>query len=198
MKMLLLCVWTIAAFISGPTSARPSVFPDPYETNPSPGLNPTPDASGISVLGESPILDKASAAVPVFSVSNSSKEGIDIANRINHLFKNLDSARESNPEPGEPDRRVATDLNQVLAANRPQEVAFPGQGPDSGNTSLRLNLNLDVEVENGKPKKLLLPHGQLVVMFLPRRGGGAQKSGKTSALFGLKHLLHFVPQEVKR
>jgi hypothetical protein len=27
---------------------------------------------------------------PVISVSNSSKEGIDIANRINHLFKSIE------------------------------------------------------------------------------------------------------------
>ena len=187
MKKLLLAILAAFVFCSGPTEARPSVFPSPFEAESSLGSNPSPDASGISVIGESPVPNKASAAVPVFSVSNSSKEGIDIANRINHLFKNLDAVRDSNPEPGEPDRRVATNLNQALTESKPHEAALPepGLGPDSGNTSLSLNLNLDVEVENGKPKKLLLPHGQLVVMFLPRRGGGAQKSGETSTLVAL-------------
>jgi hypothetical protein len=110
-------------------AARPSVFPGPLESGSSFG-------SGISVIGESPIQKSGSdpESLPVITVSNSSKEGIDIANRINHLFKNLDPLPVR--EPGEPDRKISTNLNLAGAGDKSGDVV------DSGNTNLKLNLNL--------------------------------------------------------
>ena len=144
--------------VSRSVTARPSVFPMPsvsvVETGS--GLNPISDVSVVGGASSS-----GSISVPVISVSNSSKEGIDIANRINHLFKNLDPEIK---EPGGPDRTTSTNLNRISE-------------PDSGSSQLKLNLNLDVEVQNGKPSRLALPHGELVVMFLPKRGGQNQTGG---------------------
>ena len=151
-SLRLVCLVLVSIIVG--VVARPSVFPMPSVSvveNGS-GLNPISD---VSVVGGS----SGPIPVPVISVSNSSKEGIDIANRINHLFKNLDP--EIN-EPGQPERTISTNLNRI------------SEDPESGSSQLKLNLNLDVEVQNGKPSRLALPHGELVVMFLPKRGGQNQ------------------------
>jgi len=125
--ILVICLLVLA----NGAEARPSVFPGPLESGSSFG-------SGISVIGESPIPKSGSGSdpgsLPVITVSNSSKEGIDIANRINHLFKNLDPLPVR--EPGEPDRKISTNLNLAGAGDKSGDVL------DSGNTNLKLNLNL--------------------------------------------------------
>ena len=65
--------------ILGSIEARPSIFP-------------MPSVSVIGDISSSPISGVSTDPIPcpVISVSNSSKEGIDIANRINHLFKSIE------------------------------------------------------------------------------------------------------------
>ena len=65
--------------ILGSIEARPSIFP-------------MPSVSVIGDISSSPISGVSTDPIPgpVISVSNSSKEGIDIANRINQLFKSIE------------------------------------------------------------------------------------------------------------
>ena len=93
----------------------------------------------------------------------------------------MESVPESKPGPGEPDRKIVPNLNRVSSSeSQPQFEAVSASESDIGgveSSKLKLNLNLDVDVENGKPERLHLPHGQLVLMFLPKRGGQKLEPG---------------------
>ena len=43
----------------------------------------------------------------------------------------------------------------------------PFGDPNLGKSMIRLNLNMNLEVENGKPQKMTLPQGDLMLMFVP-------------------------------
>ncbi len=98
--------------------------------------------------------------------------------RINHLFKNI----ESDNELGGPDRKQVTNLNRISGDTEEYQNRVSASVDDTGSSQLKLNLNLDVQVQNGKPSRLSLPHGELVVMFLPKRGGQNQPGGKPGKL----------------
>ena len=52
--------------------------------------------------------------------------------------------------------------NQVTKVN-----VEPFGDPNQGKSMIRLNLNMNLEVENGKPQKMTLPQGDLMLMFVP-------------------------------
>ena len=43
----------------------------------------------------------------------------------------------------------------------------PFGDPNLGKSMIKLNLNMNLEVENGKPQKMTLPQGDLMLMFVP-------------------------------
>ena len=108
--------------------------------------------------------------------------------RINHLFKNI----ESENEPGGPDRKQVTNLNRISGNAEEYQDRISATADDTGSSQLKLNLNLDVQVQNGKPSRLALPHGELVVMFLPKRGGQNQPGGMPGKVFSLTILLNWI------
>ena len=110
--------------------------------------------------------------------------------RINHLFKNI----ESDNEPGGPDRKQVANLNRISGNAEEYQNRISATADDTGSSQLKLNLNLDVQVQNGKPSRLALPHGELVVMFLPKRGGQNQPGGMPGKALSLTILfeLYFI------
>ena len=87
---------------------------------------------------------------PVLSISNNSLEAIGIANKINQFFNSQDSTIE--------------DVKVVPFSSNNNVNGF---NPFQDKSVVTLNLNLNVEIENGKPQKLTLPQGDLVLMFFP-------------------------------
>ena len=87
---------------------------------------------------------------PVLSISNNSLEAIGIANKINQFFNSQDSTIE--------------DVKVVPFSSNNNVNGF---SPFQDKSVVTLNLNLNVEIENGKPQKLTLPQGDLVLMFFP-------------------------------
>ena len=84
---------------------------------------------------------------PIVAVSNSSLEAIGIANKINQHFESV---------------------NQNDIFNEVTEVNVePFGDPNLGKSMIKLNLNMNLEVENGKPQKMTLPQGDLMLMFVP-------------------------------
>ena len=88
-----------------------------------------------------------------------------------------------------------TNLNRISGDAEDYQSRISASADDTGSSQLKLNLNLDVQVQNGKPSRLALPHGELVVMFLPKRGGQNQPGGKPGNVFPainfLKSALNF-------
>ena len=86
---------------------------------------------------------------PSLAVTNGSLEAIGIANKINQHFENAFQNGYQND-------------NQVTEVN-----IEPFGDPNLGKSMIRLNLNMNLEVENGKPQKMTLPQGDLMLMFVP-------------------------------
>ena len=84
---------------------------------------------------------------PSLAVSNSSLEAIGIANKINQHFENVNQNDK---------------FNQVTEVN-----VEPFGDPNLGKSMIKLNLNMNLEVDNGKPQKMTLPQGDLMLMFVP-------------------------------
>ena len=83
---------------------------------------------------------------PSLAVSNSSLEAIGIANKINQFF------------------------NPNSAGGEVSEVNVEPLGdPMLGKSMIKLNLNMNLEIENGQPQKMTLPQGDLMLMFVPNR-----------------------------
>ena len=84
---------------------------------------------------------------PSLAVSNSSLEAIGIANKINQHFESVNQN---------------DNFNEVTEVN-----VEPFGDPNLGKSMIKLNLNMNLEVENGKPQKMTLPQGDLMLMFVP-------------------------------
>ena len=87
---------------------------------------------------------------PSLAVTNGSLEAIGIANKINQHFENAYQ------------NGYQKDNNKVTEVN-----VEPFGDPNLGKSMIRLNLNMNLEVENGKPQKMTLPQGDLMLMFVP-------------------------------
>ena len=93
---------------------------------------------------------------PVISISNNSLEAIGIANKINQFFQNENGA---------------SNIQEVKV----MPLSGNGGGVLNGEINMfnqdksvvKLNLNLNVEIYNGKPQRLTLPQGDLILMFIP-------------------------------
>ena len=85
---------------------------------------------------------------PSLAVSNSSLEAIGIANKINQHFESVNQ-------------------NDIVFNEVTEVNVEPFGDPNLGKSMIKLNLNMNLEVENGKPQKMTLPQGDLMLMFVP-------------------------------
>jgi hypothetical protein len=90
-------------------------------------------------------------------------EGIGIANKIQQFFNT---------------NKTSKDQSSVSEVD-----VYP---IEAGKSQLRLNLNLNVEIDNGRPKRLTLPQGILVIMFIPNTVGNYFKKHKKIYLICLR------------
>lgn len=85
----------------------------------------------------------------MLTVSNNSLEAINIANKINQHFQGAnDEIKKVELFPVEDTHQGSSELDK---------------------SQLRLNMNLNVKIDNGKPQRLPFPQGDLILMFVPNR-----------------------------
>ena len=102
----------------------------------------------ISTPISQPSLKKSFFEAPHFAVSKTSKEGLDIAQKIAELFRKK---------------------------NRPINIEFPSKdgfqttkiaSSATKETSINFNFNVAVDIADGKITRIRLPHGDLLLLFI--------------------------------
>ena len=104
--------------------------------------------------------------VPVIKVDPDSSEGAKIAQQISALFREGGASSSPAGQAG-----FAAIKGVDMSVRSP--VSKPGQ---AYTTPFQLNLNLNLDLEHGRPNKVRVPQGELTLMYIPQiRGpnGGA-------------------------
>ena len=83
-------------------------------------------------------------------------EAIGIANKINQFFKNENG-----------DRSDIQEVKVMPLSNSNNVLNGEINMFNQDKSVVRLNLNLNIEIYNGKPQRLTLPQGDLILMFIP-------------------------------
>lgn len=116
---------------------------------------------------------------PVIKYDPQSKEGAYIAQKIESLFQN------GHQSTSEDTGNYGIDVSQKAS----NEVESSNSVVGDGSTQFQLNLNLNVDLKPGKPSKLRVPQGELMLMFIPRIRGPNGASAVELSQSSLKKLL---------
>ena len=98
---------------------------------------------------------------PVLKFSDKSPEAAAIAQEISSLFQSGQAVSVPSIQP------VFPSINNVnlTLGGLTNQIRNP---PNSGTTPFQLNVNLNIELENGKPNKVRVPQGELMLMYIPQ------------------------------
>ena len=102
--------------------------------------------------------------VPVIKVDPDSPEGAKIAQQISALFREGGAGPDSSSPP--PAAGFAA-INRVDMTVRGQADS----SPPAYTTPFVLNINTDLELEHGRPSKVRVPQGELLLMYIPQIRG---------------------------
>jgi len=98
---------------------------------------------------------------PILKYNDKSAESVEIAQKISALFQSGQAVSIPNIKP------VFPSINNVnlTLGGLTNKIRNP---PNSETTPFQLNVNLNIELENGKPNKVRVPQGELMLMYIPQ------------------------------